>query len=124
DIETCGGDSSPSSISPTVTVLRAFDSDRHSHLHYMSSHDNNDDLVDKKVQGEEEVQVQTSVGKKRTETQRSSSDLPSNPRKKLAQSSDIRQYFVPKDDDKESTNRTRNDIRRCELFKAYQETSE
>ncbi|KAG7547856.1 Ribonuclease H-like superfamily [Arabidopsis suecica] len=90
----------------------------------MSSHDNNDDLVDKKVQGEEEVQVQTSVGKKRTETQRSSSDLPSNPRKKLAQSSDIRQYFVPKDDDKESTNRTRNDIRRCEVFKAYQETSE
>ncbi|KAG7543212.1 Ribonuclease H-like superfamily [Arabidopsis thaliana x Arabidopsis arenosa] len=84
----------------------------------MSSHDNNDDLVDK------QVQVQTSVGKKRTETQRSSSDLPSNPRKKLAQSSDIRQYFVPKDDDKESTNRTRNDIGRCELFKAYQETSE
>jgi hypothetical protein len=83
-----------------------------------SSHANNNDLLN------EEVKVQTSVGKKRTETQRSSSDHQLKPRKKLSQSSDIRQYFVPKDDDKESTNRTRNDIGRCELFKAYQESSE
>lgn len=127
NFETCGGVSSPSRPSPsklssTVTVLRALDSDQPTlispDMSSPSSHANNNDLLN------EEVKVQTSVGKKRTETQRSSSDHQLKPRKKLSQSSDIRQYFVPKDDDKESTNRTRNDIGRCELFKAYQESSE
>ncbi|EOA16130.1 hypothetical protein CARUB_v10004265mg [Capsella rubella] len=62
----------------------------------VSRHESNNDLLNEEVQGggEEGVQVETSVGKKRTETERSSSDFPPKSRKKIAHSSDIWQHFT------------------------------